>query len=172
MTTIRLQPDDARLAALAVVYHLGRPGSELDAATLQPHEHGLGPLQPELDEQLGYAVTSIDVTAYQLSRLGEALHGTVNELKQFELSEGRSVVPGFAEAFARLFPDHAAEEGGALDLASQGVMLRRRLDAAVREAAAQLEAARAAEAASARSADAPSGGKRSIWRRIWRRRRE
>ena len=172
MTTIRLQPDDARLAALAVVYHLGRPGSELDAATLQRHEFGLGPLQPEIEEQLGYAVTSIDVTAYQLSRLGEALHGTVNELKQYELSEGRSVVPGFAEAFARLFPDHAAEEGGALDLASQAVMLRRRLDAAVREAAAQVEAARAAEAERPRSEGASSGGKRGLWRRIWRRRTE
>ena len=172
MTTIRLQPDDARLAALAVVYHLGRPGSELDAATLQRHELGLGPLQPALEEQLRLAVTTIDLTAYQLSRLGEALHGTVNELKQYEMSEGRSVVPGFAQAFARLFPDHAAEEGGALDLAAQGVMLRRRLDAAVREAAAQVEAARAAEAQSARSADTPSGGKRSLWRRIWRRRTE
>ena len=170
MTTIRLQPHDARLAALAVVYHLGRPGSELDAATLQPHEAGLGPLQPVIDDQLGLAVTTIDVTPYQLSRLGEALHGTVNELKQYELSEGRSVVPGFAAAFARLFPDLAAEEGGALDLASQGVMLRRRLDAAVREAAAQVEAERAAEAERASAEAAPSGERRSLWRRLFRRR--
>ncbi len=175
MTTIQLQPDDARLAALAVVYHLGRPGSELDAATLRPHEAGLGPLQPAIEGQLGLAVTTLDVTAYQLSRLGEALHGTVNELKQYELSEGRSVVPGFAAAFARLFPDHAGEEGGALDLASQGVMLRRRLDAAVRDAAAQVEAARAAEAERASADDpatgeAPSGERRSLWRRLFRRR--
>ena len=166
MTTIRLQPDDACLAALAVVYHLGRPGSEIDAATLQRHDLGLGPLQPVIEEQLGLAVATIDVTPYQLSRLGEALHGTVNELKQYEMSEGRSVVPGFAKAFARLFPDHAAEEGGALDLASQAVMLRRRLDAAVREAAAQVEAARAAEAERARGEDASSGKVRSLWRRL------
>lgn len=175
MATIQLQPDDARLAALAVVYHLGRPGSELDAATLQPHDAGLGPLQPVIDGQLGLAVTTLDVTPYQLSRLGEALHGTVNELKQYELSEGRSAVPGFAEAFTRLFPDHASEGGGALDLASQGVMLRRRLDAAVREAAAQLEAARAAEAErtasqDAADADVGDGERRSLWRRFWRRR--
>ena len=169
MTTIQLQPEDARLAALAVVYHLGRPGSELDAATLQPHEAGLGPLQPAIEGQLGLAVTTLDVTAYQLSRLGEALHGTVNELKQYELSEGRSVVPGFAEAFARLFPEHASEGGGALDLASQGVMLRRRLDAAVREAAAQVEAARAAEAAAA-AEDAADQKGRGLWRRLFRRR--
>ncbi len=175
MTTIRLQPDDARLAALAVVYHLGRPGSELDAATLQPHEAGLGPLQPAIEGQLGLAVTTLDVTAYQLARLGEALLGTVNELKQYELSEGRSVVPGFADAFARLFPAHASEEGGALDLASQGVMLRRRLDNAVREATAQVEAARAAEAERAAAGGAPSGEaggaeRRSLWQRLWRRR--
>ncbi len=175
MTTIQLQPADARLAALAVVYHLGRPGSELDAGTLQPHGAGLGPLQPAIEGQLGLAVTTLEVTAYQLSRLGEALHGTVNELKQYELSEGRSVVPGFAGAFARLFPEHAAEGGGALDLASQAVLLRRRLDAAVREAAAELEAARAAEAerAAAQGAaegDGRDGQKRSLWRRFWRRR--
>lgn len=169
MTTIQLQPEDARLAALAVVYHLGRPGSELDGATLQPHEAGLGPLQPVIEGQLGLAVTTLDVTAYQLSRLGEALHGTVNELKQYELSEGRSVVPGFAEAFSRLFPEHATEEGGALDLASQGVMLRRRLDAAVREAAAQVEAARAAAAAAA-AEDAADQKGRGLWRRLFRRR--
>ena len=160
MTTIQLQPADARLAALAGVNHLGRPGSELDAATLQPHEAGLGPLQPVIEGQLGLAVTTLDVTPYQLSRLGEALHGTVNELKQYELSEGRSVVPGFAAAFARLFPDHAGEEGGALDLASQGVMLRRRLDTAVREAAA--------ERAAAENAAGRKG--RSLWRRLFRRR--
>lgn len=169
MTTIQLQPEDARLAALAVVYHLGRPGSELNAATLQPREAGLARLQPMIERQLGFAVTTIDVTPYQLSRLGEALHGTVNELKQYELSEGRSVVPGFTEAFARLFPDHASEGGGALDLASHGVMLRRRLDAALREAAAQVEAARAAEAAAA-AEDAADQQGRSLWQRIFRRR--
>ena len=175
MTTIQLQPEDARLAALAVVYHLGRPGSELDAATLQPHEAGLGPLQPAIERQLGFAVTTIDVTPYQLSRLGEALHGTVNELKQYELSEGRSAVPGFAEAFTRLFPEHAAEGGGALDLASQGVLLRRRLDAAVRDAVAQVEAARAAEAegsaAESAAAERAAGQQgRGLWRRLLRRR--
>ncbi len=162
MASIQLQPTDARIVALAVVYHLGRPGSELDAATLRRHELGLGPLQSAIESQLGLAEAKLELSPYQLSRLGEAVLGTVNELKQHELSEGRSVVPGFAEALVRLFPEQASSEGGALDLASQGVLLRRRLDTAVREADAQLQAAREAqpEEASAR---------RGPWWKFWRR---
>lgn len=161
MATIQLQPSDARIVALAIVYHLGRPGSELNAATLRRHELGLGPLQPAIESQLGLAEAKLELSPYQLSRLGEALLGTVNELKQHELSEGRSVVPGFAEALVRLFPEQARSEGGALDLASQGVLLRRRLDAAVREAGAQLQVVRGAQT---EPAVAASSRRRSWWR--------
>ena len=161
MAALHLQPHDARLLALAIVYHLGRPGSELDAATLRRHELGLGPLQPMLDGQLSQAQAALELSPYQLSRLGEALHGTVNELKQLDLSEGRSVVPGFADALRRLFPE-SADGGGTLDLASQAVLLRRRLDGAVREADAQLQAAREAPAEEA-------SARRGPWWKFWQR---
>ena len=156
MAIFHLHPRDARLVALAVAYHLGRPGSETDAATLRPHSLGLGPvreaLEPRLDAAEGdAAVVEIELSAYQVTRLGAALHGTVNELKQFGMAGGRSAVPGFAEAFARLFPAEAAggDAGAALDLVPDAVGLRRRLADAVREAEAEVEAARAAQLAEA-----------------------
>jgi hypothetical protein len=160
MTTFHLQPADARLVYLAAVYHLGRPGSETDAATLQRHALGLGPVRAALEPQLGAgaetsAVIAIELSPYQLTRLGAALHGTVNELKQYGMAEGRSAVPGFAEAFVRLFPDGAAAGDGdasaALDLVPEAVMLRRRLDATLREAELQITAANGAQAGAVRA---------------------
>ena len=162
MTTLHLQSRDARLLSLAVVYHLGRPGSELDAATLRRHEQGLGPLQPVLDAQLDQAETTLELSPYQLSRLGEALHGVVNELTQHELSEGRSVVPGFVDALKRLFPEIADQSGAALDLASEVVLLRRRLDDAVRSADVTLQTAREAEARA-------EVGRSKPWWKFWQR---
>ncbi len=155
MATFQLHLHDAHLVALAIVYHLGRPGSETDAATLQRHSLGLGPVLDVLDPQLdGHAreteSVEVELSAYQVTRLGAALHGTVNELKQFGMAGGRSAVPGFAEAFARHFPDAAG--GGAvdaMDLVPDAVGLRRRFDAAIREAEAEVEAAREAALAEA-----------------------
>lgn len=155
MATFQLHLHDARLVALAITYHLGRPGSETDAATLQRHSLGLGPVLEVLDPQLdGHAEepgsVEVEFSAYQVTRLGAALHGTVNELKQFGMAGGRSAVPGFAEAFARHFPE--AAEGGpvdAMDLVPDAVGLRRRFDAAIREAEAEVEAAREAALAEA-----------------------
>ncbi len=179
MATFQLQPSDARLVYLAVVYHLGRPGSETDPATLQPHQLGLGPVRDALDAQLeppreGAPSTAeavaIELSAYQLTRLGVALHGIVNELKQLGMAGGRSAVPGFAEAFARLFPaaaesdeTHEATLGPtALDLVPAAVMLRRRLDAAVREAEQQVATAREGQA------QAAATGRAALWRRLMR----
>ncbi|MYD66519.1 MAG: hypothetical protein F4X26_11160 [Chloroflexi bacterium] len=165
MATFHLHLPDARLVALAIHYHLGRPGSETDAATLQRHSLGLRPvleaLEPRLDVPAEPEVVPVDLSAYQLTRLGAALHGTVNELKQFGMADGRSAVPGFAEAFGRLFPDAATGDGlDALDLVPDAVGLRRRFADAVREAEAEVEAAReAAEAEAERQ-------RRGLWGRV------
>ena len=166
MATFHLYLHDAHLVALAIVYHLGRPGSETDAATLQRHSLGLGPVLEVLDPQLdGHAGESepveIELSPYQVTRLGAALHGTVNELKQFGMAGGRSAVPGFAEAFERHFPE--AADGGSvdvMDLVPDAVGLRRRFDAAIREAEAEVEAARAAALAEAERA------REGPWRRL------
>ena len=162
MPHLQLAALDGRLLALATVYHLGRPGSELDAATLERHDLGLASVQPAIAAQLDQAAVELDLTDYQLHRLGEALLGVINELKQFEMSEGRSVVPGFSAAVARLFPDATAEEpGGALELVAHAMSLRRRLDAAIREASTSVEASRAA------ALEGASRARRPWWQR-WR----
>ena len=166
MPRLTLRHGETELIYLGCVYHLGRPGSETDPETLRPHGLGLGPVREALEPQLGQATATIEieVSAYQLSRIGQALHGVANELKQFEMAQGRSAVPGFAEALARLYPDvvggDADEPGTALDLVPQVIMLRRRLDAAVRQAEADIEAARAAE-------EQPRHDRR--WWQLWRR---
>lgn len=142
MPNLTLRDSDGRIVYLAMTYHLGRPGSETDALTLERHRLGLGPARETLEPQLRRAVAEIELSEYQLSRLGEALLGIVNELKQHEIAGGRSAVPGFAETVRRLFPGTEEEPGAALDLARQALMLRRRLDGAVREADAAVEAER------------------------------
>lgn len=161
MPTAQLGSREARLAYLATVYHLGRPGSELDAASLERHDLGLGSVRAALEPLLELAVVELELTDYQLHRLGEALYGVVNELKQFELSGGRSTVPGFVDAVTQLFPEVTPEDpGAALDLTREAVMLRRRLDVALREAAVAVEAARAAQALEAEAARRP-------WWKVW-----
>ena len=162
MSRLNLQNRDARLVYLATVYHLGRPGSESDALTLEHHEFGLGPVRDALEPHLQQAVVEIELSDYQLSRLGQALHGIVNELKQLDLAQRRSAVPGFAEAMSRLFPDAQDEAGATLDLVQHAIMLRRRLDAAVRAADAAVQAARE-EQAQLRERE------RRPWWKLWRR---
>ena len=197
MAAFHLQPSDARLVSLALVYHLGRPGSETDPATLQPHDLGLAAVRDALDPQLealregtlespeppeSPEVVALELSPYQVTRLGVALHGVVNELKQFGMAGGRSAVPGFADAFARLHAEAGAdaESGGpahdplapdltalgpiALDLVPDAVMLRRRLDDAVREAERQVAAARASQAQTGAAT-----GHAPLWRRLLQR---
>ncbi|HJM74789.1 MAG TPA: hypothetical protein QGI71_02840 [Dehalococcoidia bacterium] len=159
MHTLTLGDDDLLPLYLAVVYHLGRPGSE--ALAMGHPELGLATVREAIDPQLGLASAQVEVGDYQLRRIGLGLHGIVSELKQFGMAQGRSVVPGFSEAVVRLFPD-AREEGGALDLVQPAIMFRRRLDGAVRQAEAAVEAARIAQAE-------PAAEQRSPWWKLWRR---
>lgn len=175
MATFQLHLPDARIVALAIAYHLGRPGSETSAATLRRHSLGLGPvleaLRPRLEAAEGAAaVIELELSAYQVTRLGAALHGAVNELKQFGMAGGRSAVPGFAEAFSRLFPGADAADPGpdALDLVPHAVGLRRRLAAAVGEAEAEVESAREAARAEASAAAARRSRRRGLRGRLGR----
>lgn len=163
MPDLALRQSEARLLYLATIYHLGRPGSEVDALTRQPLDAGLAPVRSALESQLELATAALALSDFQVGRLGEALLGLVNELKQIGLS-GRSVAPGVLEALTRLYPDVTSEDpGAALDIAGEATMLRRRLDSAVRDANAALEAERAAAEAAAEAALRRRG-----WR-FWRR---
>jgi hypothetical protein len=171
MPVLQLSNEDARIIALAITYHLGRPGSETDPDTLQRHDLGLASIDASLGAVLDQARVELEVSPYQLHRIDEALLGTTNELKQYDMAQRRSSVPNFGASVARLFPELGAdkaadsddEEGAssALDLVERVVMLRRRLAASVREAQAALTAEREALEQSRRA--------RHRWWQFWRR---
>ncbi|MFN8639441.1 MAG: hypothetical protein U0360_08275 [Dehalococcoidia bacterium] len=164
MPELSLRQSEARLLYLAALYHLGRPGSEVDAATRQPLEDGLAPVAAGLQAQSGSDSTSLTLTDFQLGRLGEALLGLVNELKQIGIS-GRSVTPRLFEELTRLYPEvTSVEPSAALDLAGEATLLRRRLESAVRASNAALAERRAAGAATAAEARRTARGWR-FWRR-------
>ncbi len=100
MATFQLSNLDARLAYLALQYHLARPGSELDPETKQPMEHGLAEVAQALEPQLERAVATIELSEYQRQRLVSAIAGAVNELKTHPLLGGKTMVPRF-EAILR-----------------------------------------------------------------------
>ncbi len=161
MTTLQFQNQDARIAALAVVYHLGRPGSEIDPESGGQHQATLRPLLAGLRAQLAQAVVTIEATADQVQRLDRALLGASNELRQYALS-GVSVVPGFADQLGEFWPDLAEDPGGVADLVGHVVILRRRLDAVFVEAGALLVAESAAR-------EAERQARRGRWWQVWRR---
>jgi hypothetical protein len=134
---LRLAPDDARLVYLAIAYHLGRPGSELDPVTKQPVERGLAVSARELQPQLRMAVASLTLDADQTKRLQSAMLGTITELKAYSMlqprvledgSTRRSTVPGFDRTLVHLYPDVEEEPAASLDIAEQMLLLKRRFD--------------------------------------------
>ena len=112
---------------LALVYHLARPGAELDSSTGQPAEHGLAEVDAALAERQDVQA-SLELTDGQLHRLLEAMLGCVNELRVYHLNGGAaSMVPGFNEAARSSFPAIAGDPEAALEVAESMLMLRRRL---------------------------------------------
>jgi len=167
MPLLSFRNEDARIVALAITYHLGRPGSETDPVTLQRHDLGLAPVGRALDPQLEMAEVRLELSPYQLHRLDEALLGVVNELKQYDMAHRHSSVPNFETAIGMLFPEltpeHEESEDvpGPLDLVTRVVMLRRRLADVVQQAQQELQAEREAAAA---AAEAERRGTRRWWK--------
>lgn len=132
---LRLPNHEARLVALAVSYHLARPGAELDPDTLADYDHGLGELLPVLEPQIGGAHAVIEITSLQVTLLSTAMSSVTSELKMFSLFDTmsgdsdrpRSAAPGFDARLMQLFPDVSADPSAASDLAEDMTMLRREL---------------------------------------------
>jgi hypothetical protein len=161
MTLLQFRSEDARVVYLATLYHLGRPGSETNPETLQKHDLGLRAIHDAIVPRLNQAVVEVEASPYQLIRLGEALLGAGNELKQFALASGRSMVPGFADAVHDLYPETREDPGVAMDLVQHPVMLRNRMAAALQQAQDDLERA-------AQAAEADRRARRRWWQ-IWKR---
>jgi hypothetical protein len=141
---LKLTHDEPRLVYLALVYHLGRPGSELDPQTLQPWEHGLRAVKTALgnDIEAPEAIIELDDAAYQ--RLLSAIYGAVNELRVMHMRSGAgSPTPRFAETSLALFPQLAEDPDAALDLAEAMMMLHRRIERAVAAATREVPSAEA-----------------------------
>jgi hypothetical protein len=160
--SIQLQNADARITYLGVVYHLGRPGSEIDPETLDAHRASLNPVGQALRAQIENAVVTIDLGPWQVGRMGEALLGVSNELRQYGMSEGRSMVPGFSDTLEEFWPEVADDPTVASDLVQHAVMLHRRLDSVIGEAKAEIAAAQAA-------AEAERQAQRGSWWQVWKR---
>lgn len=161
MTLLQLRSDDARIVYLATVYHLGRPGSETHPDTLQKHDLGLQAIHDTVLPRLNQAVVEVDASPYQVIRLGEALAGVGNELKQVAISNGRSMVPRFVESMHMLYPETIEDPSAAMDLARHPVMLRGRLAYALEQAQREIDEA-TSQAESERRAQ-------KRWWQFWRR---
>jgi hypothetical protein len=164
---LRVPQRQARLVALAVAYHLARPGSELDRETMREYEHGLAEVSRLLEPQLQDEAATLEMAPLQVVLLSTALSSAINELKIHSVLDTmaggsgrpRSAAPGFDDKLRSLFPEVAAHPATASDLAGEATMLRRQLLAApAREA---LEQERSA-------AHGTERGKRRRWQ-FWKR---
>ena len=162
MTTLQFRNEDARIAYLATVYHLGRPGSETNRDTAQKHDLGLQAIHDAMLPELDHAVVEVDASPFQILKLNEALLGVTNELKQFSISEGRSAVPRFADTMGWLYPETKGDPGVAMDIVAHAVMLQRRLGGALANAQREVETVAAATHPAAGSDARP-------WWQFWRR---
>jgi hypothetical protein len=152
--------------ALAVSYHLSRPGSELDPATLVEYEHGLSEVLPVVDGQIDVETATVELTALQATLLSTAMSSVISELKTYSLvdtmsgssARPRSVAPGFDQRLRDLFPQVESDPAHTLDLAENLTMLRRELP--LKRARELIDEQRAAVEAQAKS-------KKSWWQ-FWR----
>ena len=134
---LKLTHDEPRLVYLALVYHLGRPGSELDAETRQVGAHGLHAVKIALGAHLEDESAIIELDEAQYRRLLSAIYGSVNELRVYHMrGGGDGDVPRFGETVRALFPAAGADPESALDVAEAMMMLHRRIERAVGRAVA------------------------------------
>ena len=133
--SIRLPQHQARLIALAIGYHLARPGSELDRETMSEYKHGLRELLPDVESQLEQAGAAFEMNALQGTLLSTAFSSVLSELKMYSVFDTmsgdsrrpRSTAPGFDDRLRALFPQIAGDPGYAMQLAEDMAMLRRDL---------------------------------------------
>ncbi len=132
---LRLPRRQARMVALAVAYHLARPGAELDRDTMREYEHGLAEVPAVLEPQLDAEMASLELSPLQVTLLGTALSSVLSELKMYSVfdtmagdsARPRSTAPGLDERLRALFPEVADDPASASDLAGELTMLRRQL---------------------------------------------
>ncbi len=164
--TVRLPRHQARLVALAVGYHLSRPGSEIDPDSMREYTHGLAEVLPLIDAQIEDDVAALDLNATQAVLLSTAFSSVLSELKMYSLSDSmaagssrpRSTAAGFDDRLRWLFPGIAGDAAYAMVLAEDLTMLRR-----------ELPSQRAREVLAEQRAAAEAEKSQRKWWQIWRR---
>jgi hypothetical protein len=164
---LRVSNDHTRLLALAISYHLSRPGSELNPDTLRDYDHGLAELLPVIDEQLDDETAVLEVTPLQAVLLSTAMSSVISELKMYSVfdtmsgtsARPRSAAPGFDDRLRSLFPEVAGDPAFAGLRAERMTLLRREIPSA--RAREIIEEEREAALAAAR-------GRKKAWQ-FWRR---
>jgi hypothetical protein len=132
---LKLTHDEPKLVYLALAYHLGRPGSELDPSTNTTLKHGLRQLETALRSELDAGSAVIELDDWQYARLLSAIKGSVTELRVYHMREGASsTVERWTETAESLFPAMKADSSVALDIAQAMMMLQRRIERAVNAA--------------------------------------
>ncbi len=161
---LQLTHDEPRLVYLALVYHLGRPGSELDPATKLPVEHGLREVKTSLGNDVVSESAIIELDDGQYRKLLSAIYGSVNELRVHHMRDGaQSTVGRFSETARTLFPELRGDPGVALDIAEAMMMLHRRMERAVQRAGSLPDELSAADEP---TRDAGKDGRGGWWRRF------
>ena len=163
---VRLPQHQARLVALAVSYHLSRPGSEIDPDTLSEYRHGLAELRPLVDSQLDTDSAVLELSPLQTTLLSTAISSVASELKMYSVFDTmagqsrrpRSTAPGFDERLRLLFPEVAGDAAYASQLAEDLIMLRR-----------ELPVGRALEVIKEEREAAEARRSRKRWWQVWRR---
>ncbi len=141
-TELSLTPDQARLVSLAVAYHLGRPGAEIDRATMAQSTHGLRMCSAILEAQRELPLVKLTLDAHQLRLLLEAMLQCINELKVLAMLDppwapgqgsGHSVNIAFEQAAAELYPGLRREPAASEAISASMFTLHRRLTGALRD---------------------------------------
>ena len=155
---LRLPNHQARLLALAVSYHLARPGAEIDPDTMSAYRHGLADVLPEIEEQLPGDAIAMELSPLQAVLLSTAFSSVISELKMYSTLDTmagasrrpRSTSPGFDDRLRTLFPEIAGDSAYASRLAEDMTMLRRQIPSGRAREIVEEERQMAIEAAKAR----------------------
>ena len=135
MVQLSFKAEDIKFAYLATIYNLGSPGNT------QEEVARIREIRDVLENDINKATSTISVSNSEIIKLGAALNGVINELKQFAISNGRSMVPEFGNAVQVLFPETKLEPGIALDLIESPVKLKQQMSVTISEALQATESA-------------------------------
>ena len=127
MITITLQQDEPKILYLALLYHLARPGSEIDPETGKAHIAALKPVMHFLTSELNKAIIELNCLPKQIERIDTALSGLSNELRQYVLSSS-SVVPNFENTLIKFWPEIAVDSNKIEEIMMLTMMTRRKLE--------------------------------------------